>query len=200
MKKLTLWYPVKPWLPSQFFGGNGEYYRANGIDIIGHNGIDIPCADGALVRAAHDGEVVFTGEDGKGGLGVVLRTLAPFAYGTDEAFFKTIYWHLKKDTFIVRSGQKVSAGDALAAADNTGLSTGTHLHFGLKPVARGEETWAWYNLEQNNGYLGATDPTPFFSGYYAADAKTVLWITQQLITLYKKLLNVVRSTYHAAAV
>lgn len=37
--KLELWFPVRPWKITQGFGVNGDYYRANGINIAGHNGL-----------------------------------------------------------------------------------------------------------------------------------------------------------------
>lgn len=189
-KKFELWYPVKPWGVNQIFGVNGEYYRKNGINIKGHNGIDAYCRDGQNVRAAHDGEVVFTGVDGSGGLGVVLKTLEAFDYEGKPTFFKTIYWHLKTGTIAVKPGQKVTTGTILAEADNTGFSSGTHLHFGLKPIYENEEMGTWYNLNPDNGYMGAIDPMPYFTGYCAFDSQTVMDILRSEISVYKKIVEI----------
>jgi murein DD-endopeptidase MepM/ murein hydrolase activator NlpD len=192
-KKLELWYPVKPYIVTQGFGVNGDYYQRNGVNIIGHNGLDLAAANGQLCRAAHDGVVVFTGEDGKGGLGVVVRTTEPYDYQGDAVYFKTIYWHLKPNSFKVKPGQLVKVGDVLAECDTTGLATGPHLHFGLKPVAKkGEEDWAWYNIEQNNGYLGAIDPTPYFNGYYAEDSQKVLATLQTILDLARRAVELLK--------
>lgn len=187
MKKLELWWPVKPYGLNQGWGVNGEYYRKNGIDILGHNGLDFYAPTGKNVRAAHDGEVTFTGYDGSAGLGVVLKTLEPFEYGGKEVYFKTIYWHLLPGTVVVKPGQIVKVGDILAESNNTGFSSGSHLHFGLKPIARGEEKWSWFNLEQKNGYWGAIDPTPYFTGFHAFDAQTMLGVLKQDISMYQKI-------------
>ena len=171
MKPLNLFYPVKPWRLHQAFGecteGVCDKYKALGLE--GHNGQDVWAPDGWIIHAAHDGVVTFSGEDGSGGLGVVIRTHDKRTYGTGEAYYKTIYWHLKRGSIFVRAGQSVAVGDVIALADNTGLSTGSHLHFSLKPVYQGEQEWDWMNAEQNNGYRGAIDPELYWSGLYAED-------------------------------
>ena len=83
-------------------------------------------------------------------------------------------------------------GDVLAESDNTGLSTGPHLHFGLKPVAKGEQSWIWFNVEQKNGYLGAIDPLPYFNGLYAYDAFTLRDILKQPISSAQKVLKLLQ--------
>ena len=165
--KFILKSPLKVFRINQKFGENfNNFYKESGM--LGHNGIDFHAPDSTEVYATHDGRVTFTGYDGGGGLGVVIRTTEKFDYYNEDtgklepSYFKTIYWHLKKDTIKVTGGQTVKAGDLIALADNTGRSTGAHLHFGLKPIAKGENDWTWYNTKQKNGYLGSIDPMPFF--------------------------------------
>lgn len=88
---------------------------------------------------------------------------------------KTIFWHLKKGTLKVTASQKVKTGDLIAEADNTGMSTGSHLHFGLKPVYQGENAWDWTNADQNNGYKGAIDPAPYLPPAKYFSTKLALW-------------------------
>ena len=185
MTKFELYYPVKKpdliW--NQRFGENATTMYAS-MGLAGHNGIDFYALDGFPIYAAHDGEVTFCGEDGSAGLGIVIRTLVPHFYGKDnKCFYKSIYWHLKKGSFRVKAGDIVKAGDLIAEADNTGMSTGSHLHFGVKPVMKGESDWSWYNIEQNNGYMGAVDPKPFFNGFFAQDAQQVQTLLQKCIDL-----------------
>lgn len=158
----TLQSPLKVFKVNQTFGINGDYYRDNGINIDGHNGLDLYALDGTEVYAAHDGVVVFTGHDNKAGLGVVIRTLEKFPFEGKEMYFKTIYWHLKEGSVTVKPDKIVKVGDLIGLADNTGLSTGSHLHFGLKPVYKGEKSWEWLTYKPNNGYGGAIDPLPYF--------------------------------------
>lgn len=183
---MKLYYPVKKHLRiNQKFGQNANPFYAQ-LGMKGHNGWDIFALDGDPVYAAHDGVVTFTGYDGGGGLGVVIR-------GEDgEEKFKTIYWHLKKDSIRVLPDQVVKTGDLIALADNTGMSTGSHLHFGLKFIEQGEQPWIWDNVNQNNGYRGAVDPEPYWTGEYAVDQKimsiqnAIIGVLRQLISLLSK--------------
>ena len=188
MAKLKLWYPIeiRPWTIGQAFGECApavcSKYKEMGL--LGHNGQDIPCPTGTPVYAAHDGVVTFSGEDGSAGYGIVIRTNTAFEYGEGECYFKTIYWHLLPSGLKVQAGQSVRAGDLISLADNTGFSTGSHLHFGLKPVYKGERDWEWFNAEQNNGYLGAIDPTPYYNDFYAKDRELVTGLFTKLAELY----------------
>lgn len=166
MKKFELWYPIQNFKITQRFGENQSPLYAE-IGLKGHNGIDCVAAHGTPVRAAHDGVVVNAGiPDNREGYGVVLRTLEPFEYNGQEVYFKSIYWHLIPQ-IPVQAGQKVRVGDIIGYADNTGASSGDHLHFGIKPQAQGEADWLWMNIEQKNGYAGSVDPVPYFNGQYA---------------------------------
>jgi murein DD-endopeptidase MepM/ murein hydrolase activator NlpD len=187
MKKLELWYPVKPNPISQKFGENPMDY--DWLGIAGHNGIDFAVGTGTMVRAAHDGMVVFTGMDGSGGETIILRTTEKFAWSWGEDFFKTIYVHLKTGSYLVKPGQIIKAGTPLALSNNTGWSTGPHLHFGLKPIAPGENDWDWYNTKQNNGFKGAIDPMPYFNGFFAEDKDIVLGTLNTIVDVLKKLLS-----------
>lgn len=159
--KLVLKKPISPYEVVQGFGVNGEYYRQHGINIDGHNGLDLRAYHGQPVYAAHDG-TCYPEVDDKGGHGVVIISDQKYDYLPGECFFKTIYWHLVDGPSVVQTGQKVKAGDLIGYADNTGLSTGDHLHFGLKPVLKNDEpVFSWTSVNPNNGYLGAINPVPY---------------------------------------
>ena len=72
------------------------------------------------------------------------------------------------------------------------MATGSHLHFGLKPQLKGENDWTWYNVEQNNGYNGSIDPAPYWNGYYAEDAQTIISIMGQQISILQKLVSLMK--------
>lgn len=92
-----------------------------------HYGVDYAVPIGTKVAAAAAGKVIFAGN--KNGYGNVVE----IQHGNG---LKTLYAHLS--SFSVKAGQNVSAGQIIAKAGSTGVSTGPHLHFGLyinnKPV------------------------------------------------------------------
>lgn len=163
--KLTLTLPVTPFKINQGFGVNYATYHQFGLQ--GHNGLDLQAYHGQPVYASHDGMVI-TEIDSKQGHGVVLVSEQKYDYLDGEAYYKTIYWHLadpvKEPQYQspVKDNQHVKRGDLIGYADNTGFSTGDHLHFGLKPMTVGESILVTSNIEQANGYQGAIDPTPYF--------------------------------------
>jgi len=89
----------------------------------GHKGIDITTSGGSgrPIVAAAAGTVEFAGSAGDGyGQQVVIN------HGNG---IKTRYAHCLSGSIIVRSGQRVSAGQQIARIGNTGNSSGPHLHF-----------------------------------------------------------------------
>lgn len=181
MKKFELYYPLKEFVISQPFGSTAflSFYKENDVVLSGHNGVDYVVKHGTPIRASHAGTAYYE-VDSKQGHGVVIRTDEEYEYGEGTAFFKTIYWHLcdpvKEPQFkspiwgaTPSKGIKVNIGDIIGYVNTTGLSTGDHLHYGLKPCALGEPHNTWYNLAQNNGMYGAIDPTPYFVQKFAED-------------------------------
>jgi murein DD-endopeptidase MepM/ murein hydrolase activator NlpD len=188
--KLILKNPVQPVSVNQPFGDPNNIYKKQGL--LGHNGIDFMAKHGQPIYASHDGLASFQ-IDGGGGHGVVVITDKEYDYEDGTAYFKTIYWHmcdgLKEPQYQSPIADKtgfipIKTGDLIGYADNTGASTGDHLHFGLKPVAKGEDWGTWYNVSQNNGYNGAIDPAPYFEN---AD-------TQKEVDLAKKLIDTIPYT------
>lgn len=191
--KLKLYSPLKEYFVNQPFGVNDTPVYAQ-LGMKGHNGIDLRVQHGDPIYASHDGYASFQ-IDSNGGHGVVVITNQKFEdVNGVSSLFKTIYWHmadsLKEPQFKSPIEDKtgfvpVKAGDLIGYADNTGLSTGDHLHFGLKTVAEGESWGSFYNTNQNNGYFGAIDPAPYLVtqfvpfknemkyGDYSEDVKTM---------------------------
>jgi len=125
-------------MESQGFGAHVAYYQQH-FGTNGHAGLDFPCATGTDIYASHDGTVESVSTDSTRGEGVILR-------GVDGV---TLYWHMEQP--LVSAGQKVTRGMLIGLSDNTGLSTGPHLHFEYRPDSE----------SRTNGFYGAVDPTPF---------------------------------------
>ena len=84
----------------------------------GHSGIDYAVPTGTTVRAAGAGRVSYTGT----GRGYGRAVFQSFADGG-----QAVYGHLLR--YLVGAGSSVGAGQPIALSDNTGRSTGPHLHF-----------------------------------------------------------------------
>ena len=84
-----------------------------------HKGIDVKVYIGDTIVSAFDGKVRVVKYD-RGGYGkyIVIR------HGNG---LETIYGHLSKQ--LVKVGDVVRAGEPIGLGGNTGLSTGSHLHF-----------------------------------------------------------------------
>jgi murein DD-endopeptidase MepM/ murein hydrolase activator NlpD len=109
--------PVKKMVTSSGFG-----YRINPVTGAAgefHNGLDFALGCGTPVSAAAGG-TVSEASSSAGGYG--NRIVIKHAGG-----LTTTYNHLQ--SIGVKQGQKVSAGDKIAALGTTGNSTGCHLHF-----------------------------------------------------------------------
>ncbi len=86
-----------------------------------HDGIDIAAVLGTDVLAVKDGVVTNVRKSQTFGLVLEYET-------TDDFFIK--YAHL--DDVLVKKGEKIKQGQAVAKSGNSGLSTGPHLHYTIK--------------------------------------------------------------------
>ena len=106
---------------TQRFGENPQVYGPKG-----HNGIDIACPNGTEIFASHDGECSYYEElDEFGNFKGYGRYLVVRDRNNG---FKTEYCHLDK---VVKTGL-VKVGELIGHSDNTGFSSGPHLHWTLK--------------------------------------------------------------------
>ena len=189
MAKLNLYRPVKarvwesyPWknsysknnqwggsVVSQFFGENQLPIYAT-LGLKGHNGLDISTAFREPVYAAHDGKVLDVSKERERGIGCTVVTENSYDYEPSQYHFKTVYWHF--DELVVEPGQWVEVGNLLGYSDSTGISTGHHLHFELKPIRK--ENGIFVNVEQNNGFFGAVDPMIYMTEMDAEDRRKQL--------------------------
>jgi hypothetical protein len=127
---------------TQLFGENPDNYAKFGLK--GHNGLDWGLPDGTDLLAPFAGKVVEVGWDATG-YGLYMKI--------ENDKEGCILAHLKDNLLAINAD--CTEGQLIAHSDNTGNSTGPHLHFGyyLKPC------------DKNNGYSGYIDPEPYLPGY-----------------------------------
>lgn len=183
MKRLELYRPLKPWSVNQIFGVNKPLYEKFGLE--GHDGIDLFAIDWQPIYSATDGVVLEVSSEKERGLGIDIRTIWPVNIGEHgDHIIKIRYWHLAG--LNVKVGDNISVGQLIGWADNTGYSTGTHLHFEIKPIIN--DNGIWKNVYQNNGFFGAINPEPFIMPQYAFDLNNVVKKIQlQLAELFARL-------------
>lgn len=128
-------YPVYSSVSSYFgarrsYGGSYNSY---------HSGVDFRASTGVPVKTPSAGTVVLAEKLMVRGNAVIID----HGWGV-----LTGYWHLSK--IEVEAGQQVTKGQVIGRVGNTGLSTGSHLHWQLwvdgKPVDPLQWTDAFYNF------------------------------------------------------
>lgn len=126
-----------------------------------HHGVEFLNKFGTPVHVAGDGEVVFTGPDEE-----AVYSPWPNFYGNvvvirhaDEMY--TLYAHLSEIN--VRAGDEVKAGDLIGEVGQSGVATGSHLHFEVRKGGDGTdyfstqnpELWLIPNKDEDGNLLGA---------------------------------------------
>ena len=86
-----------------------------------HNGIDIENDKGTDIKAVLDGKVIFAAYKGNSGKLVIVE---------HKNGYQTIYAHM--DKIDVKKNQWIKKGTLLGKMGRTGVSTGNHLHFGIR--------------------------------------------------------------------
>ncbi len=119
---------------TQGFGQNPASYAKFGLK--GHNGLDYGLPSNTQVIAPHGGKVIEVTND-PNGYGNYLKI--------ENSVEGSVLAHLA--SFQVKVGDIVSEGQPIALSDNTGNSTGPHLHFGYYKFPRNRQ----------NGYAGFID-------------------------------------------
>jgi len=212
--RLSLYYPVKPFHVNQHFGENipcvkdfgmptqtivmgadnnicpigySKLYAAFGMS--GHNGTDLQAGE-QNVYAGCAGTVIEKQTVPARGLGLgILTDVKVDLDGLGSHYMKMRYWHLK--SFTVEVGDHVSAGQIIGVSDNTGYSSGDHLHFEGDPMDK--DAGGHPNLAFVDGVIGgfkviagAIDIEPYFNGQYAQDINATLLASDQIAVLAAK--------------
>ena len=111
---ISLSKPLSGTITSRFGGRTSP----GGIGSTNHKGLDIAAPKGSIIKAAASGTIKFAGYKGSLGKLVIID---------NGNSVQTYYGHCSE--IYVEAGQKVEAGEAIAAVGSTGAATGPHLHF-----------------------------------------------------------------------
>ena len=187
---MIIYRPTKTDLLFQLFGKENTYpsvvelYKSLGLE--GHNGFDfgVRCKDNQVIHGGQCESIYMNvigvnltvcsfQKDDKGGFGI---------NAVDEQGNKYCWWHFDYLNPNIQVGYKLTFGEELGVAGNTGISTGAHLHFGYYPAL----------ANFNNGYGGSADPTPFYDNRFCLDIKSQIGIIQKLIELYKAVIEIIK--------
>lgn len=146
-KNKPLW-PVPTGMPA---GGAGSQFGAPRSGHT-HEGLDFPVPNGTSIFAVLDGKVTIVQTD-SGGYGKWIEL-------QHANNIKTRYGHLQ--SFNVRVGDSVTKGDLIAKSNNTGGSTGPHLHFEyiVNGVPKDPAPW----LDGSDSQTSGTNPDGTSSG------------------------------------
>ncbi|MBN2738949.1 MAG: M23 family metallopeptidase [Spirochaetales bacterium] len=85
-----------------------------------HTGIDIANNFGTIIKAANSGTVKDVG---------FSRSYGNYVIIGHQDGYQTLYGHMQK--YVVKRGQWVEQGQKIGEMGSTGVSTGSHLHFGI---------------------------------------------------------------------
>jgi hypothetical protein len=126
---------------SQGFGENPDMYAKYGYK--GHNGMDWACPTGTPILAPHSGKIIEASLDADG-YGNYIKI--------ENDKEGSVLGHNK--TLLVKVGDSVTEGQEIAISNNTGYSTGAHIH------------WGYYTLprDRQNGYGGFINQSNLING------------------------------------
>ena len=195
MEKGLLHWPIDPRHINQKFGENNACVSLDGQNRVitcdgnnpppgfkslygssGHLGLDLRAYHGQEVYCAQEGIVYNIDTNPKSGLDVkILSTV-----GGRQLMH--IYEHLLG--YQVKVGDKVKTGQLIGWADNTGYSSGDHLHFEVKERI-------------GDGPYVSIDPLPIMSDMFAKDVlklnDSIKYLSEQIALLADRLADWIRN-------
>jgi murein DD-endopeptidase MepM/ murein hydrolase activator NlpD len=213
--QLRLYYPLRPHKVNQRWGDNAPCVRdfgletqsiVSGVDnyscpvgyeklypkfgMEGHNGLDLAAWE-QPIYAALDGIVIEKQGVPARGLGIGVLSDEQYDFGTfGTHFIKIRYWHLK--SFNCEVGDRIKVGDVLGITDNTGYSSGNHLHFEGQPMDKDAGGHPLYPVLPTS-ITGTIDIEPYFTGIYADTVQQQINLYTQLVGLLQMLLDKLKS-------
>ena len=110
-------------LPQKVSVSSGFGYRIHPVtgEKKMHSGVDLGLPTGTPIYAVADGVVESSGDLGNCGKGVRIN---------HSGGYMSVYCHASK--LEIKTGESVKSGQTIALVGSTGMSTGPHLHLGIK--------------------------------------------------------------------
>lgn len=145
----------------------GEPTAGNGHSYDGHRGTDWGMPTGTNLHAPAAGRVfglresVPNDDHSDTGNYLILDHRAATGTSLGGRDYRTRYWHLAQDGVVPASvNSAVTKGSLIAISDNTGNSTGPHLHYAVALLPGDRQTCAFYNAwwQQDEFYSQNTRP------------------------------------------
>lgn len=156
---------------TQEYGENALHYDKLGIPgLLKHDGVDIAVPTGTPLLCIFNARIsefenTIPTNSNNGGYGNFIRLLVI----DNGEYYDWVFGHLLQG-FKAFKGMDVYKGEEFVMSDNTGFSTGPHVHIGVRKLKPGDSGPAskkylgkTYSIpEYNNGALGYIDPMQFF--------------------------------------
>ncbi|MBA2322192.1 MAG: M23 family metallopeptidase [Deltaproteobacteria bacterium] len=147
-----------------------DYLLDGGFPAMDAGSPDVVAAEDGVVVDAHDGEydrchVEGTGISCDGNSGIANYVILEHTDG-----WRTLYWHLQKDSVGVAVGDEVTCGEVVGRIGSSGYSSAPHLHFEVQdasgavvdpyagPYSQPESEWAGQGLVDELPEPGCTQP------------------------------------------
>lgn len=125
------------------------YYRKDLSSSWAHSGIDYVSTSGNnTIYAFYNGKVTKTGHNNSVGYYVEIK------HESNGRTFYSYYFHLKKNSTLVKVGDVVNAGTAIATMGTSGDSDGVHLHFQITSASVINPNGSFHVLPRDNAKKG----------------------------------------------
>ena len=115
-----------------------------------HKGLDIALASDSELVACSAGTVDFVGWQDASNPSAGGGYYVSINHGTDAngRTIRTMYFHMKGDSAVVNVGDTVKKGQKIGLSDNSGASTGPHLHLGITVNGVYYNPLAFYDMKK----------------------------------------------------
>jgi murein DD-endopeptidase MepM/ murein hydrolase activator NlpD len=153
-EKLRGWFQRRPRITQKFgktpFAQAHKAWYKNGI----HNGLDFGGSHGDAIFAPFHGVAKVKDSNGEG-YGLHVRIRNPYTK------LECVLAHLS--SVAVKTGDYVVLGQQVGGMGTSGLSTGVHLHFGVRSLKENtkKDVFSWEVENYDNGCYGYWDIEPY---------------------------------------